>query len=571
MHTLRHCLWAKFKEPKGKPASFLITAALLFAAPSAAEDTIRFKDVTDQVGLHAHLGVWRLAHGAAWGDADGDGRPDLYMGTFADRPRYGLKDAPIPNPLFLNREEGFVLSAERSVRLEGKRARTTMALFVDLDNDGDLDLLAGNNCQQPDGYGSAFFENVGDGRFKNVTERFGESISGWAVRNIAAIDLNRDGLLDLLLTDGYYSHVGNERGRLRVLENKSGWRFEDAAARYGLDAPGTPGLGLALGDVNNDGRLDVFVANGNRLFVSGPDGLYTPSPDNPFVARRGGAWPCGAVFGDLNGDDLLDMALTVHGVPGELHVYLNRGIVDGMPRLELVRSERFPSKGHRTGLPVKAAQVSLADMDNDGRRDIVLGAVYEDNAGRIQPVVARNTGNDAAGTPQFAVPPLQRTMGYYAAAPVADYDRDGRLDIFLAAWFDELSNTLFRNTSEAGHWLTVRVRGMGQGLNPMGIGAIVRIYEAGKAGQQEHQLGRHDISIGNGYSSGEEALAHFGLGERVHCDVVVNWGPHREVIAHAEADRFLVVEMGGKTSGRDVAANSGKIVEKYAFTADFEE
>ena len=521
----------------------LVVFAFAVLRAADAQPDIAFTDVTDQVGLAQPLERWRVAHAAAWGDADGDGRPDLYLGAFADRPLYSSRNAPIPNPLFLNGLGGFVLSPQLSVRLAGRHARTTMALFVDLDNDGDLDLFAGNNVQNRRDCESALFENLGAGRFREVTSNPPPWPAGWSVRNASALDFNSDGLLDLILTDGSYARQDRGTGRLLVLENRGQWRFEEVSARYGLPAGGTAGLGMAVGDVNNDGVFDIFVANDNRLFVSRPDGRYAACPSDLFPARRGEALPCGAAFGDLNGDDRLDLVLTIHAEPGEFYVYLNKGVRDGMPELAEVTRGRFPRKSPITGLPVKAAQVSLADMDNDGRRDIFIAVTWRSDNGAVQPLILRNEGNTPEGVPRFRIPLLERCLGYYAPAPVADYDRDGRQDIFLPSWFDELPNCLFRNTTDGGHWLTVRVRGRGPGLNSMGIGAIVRVYRAGKAGEPEHLLGRHDISVGNGFSSGEEALAHFGLGQEKECDVLIEWQGQRRVVSHAEADQFLTVDV----------------------------
>jgi len=521
--------------------SAVVLAASVTAAARAA-DPVTFTDVTEQVGLRQHLEGWVLAHGGAWGDATGNGLPDLYLGAFADRRLYGREDAPIPNPLFLNTPEGFVLSPERTVRLEGQRARTTMALFVDLDNDGDLDLVVGNNAGRARQRETCLFENLGDGRFRDATPDPLPWPTPWAVRNIGALDLNGDGLLDLLMTDGNYANWRSGGGRLLVLENQGGWRFDEAHARYGFPETGTAGLGMALADVNNDGVFDVFVADSNRLFLSAPDGRYHAWGENPFVKPRGEGHPCGAVFADLNGDDRLDLVLTVHGEPGEYHVYLNEGVTNGQPRFRCILEDTFPQRSPITGLSVRGAHIGAYDVDNDGLRDIITGVLCAGPAGNPQPLVLHNEGV-RRGVPTFTAPPLERCMGYYAPAPMADYDRDGRVDVFLPTWFEQIPSYLFRNTTDGGHWLAVRVAGEGPGLNPMGVGAIVRLYEAGHAGEAERQIGRWDIALGNGYSSGEEALAHFGLGERERCDVVVQWGAHRVVQRDVDADQYITVRV----------------------------
>jgi hypothetical protein len=239
----------------------------------------------------------------------------------------------------------------------------------------------------------------------------------------------------------------------------------------------------------------------------------------------------------------LDLVTTEHGVPARMHLFLNRGVRRGDPDLVEVSEAAgvgglFP-RGSREN-PIKCAHVALADMDNDGRRDIMLSVIYRDDQGRVQPVILRNL-SPARGEPRFSPPPFQRIIGYYAAAPATDFDRDGRIDLFLASWFEHVPNRLFRNVTDAGNWLMVRVDGRGQSLNSMGIGAVVRVYGAGRLGQPEHLLGRHDVAIGTGYSSGDEALAHFGLGKAQQCDLEVTWGEHRVSRAGVGANQMITM------------------------------
>jgi hypothetical protein len=162
-------------------------------------------------------------------------------------------------------------------------------------------------------------------------------------------------------------------------------------------------------------------------------------------------------------------------------------------------------------------------MDNNGRPDLFLAVVYEDEQGRVQPLVLNNL-SQKGGSLKFSEPPYEKMTGYYAPAPVGDFDRDGRLDIFLASWFENLPNRLYRNVTPGGNWLNVRVEGNGQDRNTQGIGAVVRIYTSGHASQPQHQLGRRDIAVGAGYASCEEAAAHFGLGDATTCDIEITWG-----------------------------------------------
>jgi hypothetical protein len=529
-------------------ACVFVTAFL--CAVLHAEQPIVFEDVTEKSGLAKLLKGWQLGHGAAWGDADGDGRPDLYVGAFADRPMYKAAGAPIPNMLLLNKADGFALCDDKEVRLEGMHARTTCAIFVDLDNDGDLDLFVANHAAASDRCQSVLFENLGKGRFRDVTPKDANWPRPFAMRNCAAIDVNADGLLDLVFLDGGYSNWRSGGGRLVVMENKGGWRFEDVSARLGLPRDGTAGMGLAIGDVNDDGVMDLFVADCNRLFVSGPDGKYRECQPGTFVKpapRNRESHACGAAFGDLNGDGLLDLVTTEHGQPARMHVYVNKGVKDGLPEFAEVTKaagldREFPSRGS-TGLAVKTAHVALFDADNDGRNDIYLSVIWKDANDRVQPLCLRNLGAEA-GVPRFAPPPMERLVTYYAPGPVADYDRDGRVDVFLPTWFAEVPSYLFRNATEGGRWLTVKVAGKGKGFNAMGIGATVRAYKPGAAADAKSLLARRDVVVGTGYSSGEEALAHLGLGGAAECDVEVTWGNHKQVKPKVATNQIVVVTFG---------------------------
>lgn len=588
---------------------------------------IRFEDMSEKLGIRQYMKGWELGHGAAWGDVDGDGRPDLYFGTFANRPMWGKTDAPIPNMLFLNKPSGFVLSDEKEMRLVAKRDRTSGALFVDLNNDGKLDLIVGNHYSHEGDEGTLLYQNMGDGHFRNVTPtdpnygpyqataRRSEDSSSrgpttrgastrrsttrmastrsstqpstrstsprraaaappqplvWpsvvSARNVVAVDLNNDGLLDLVFCDGTYDPSPyNPSWRLIALLNKGNFQFEDVSERLGFTPGDASEQGLAMGDVNEDGIPDFFVCGSNRLFVSSANGTYHEVQHGAFTrplpTDQRGAMACGATFGDLNGDGRLDLITTVHGQPSRIHIYLNRGVqADGEVRFDQVSKETgvgadFPSHSldGKNSL-IKNTQVAIRDADNDGKMDIFLGITYRDERDQVQPLVLRNLGNDANGVPHFTRPPDDRLVGYYAPAPLCDYDRDGRIDLFMCPWFKEdvTPGYLFRNVTEGGHWLQVRVAGKGPGLNPMGIGSIVRIYEAGRAGDAKALLGRQDMAIGTGYASGDEAIAYFGLGQRTTCDVEVSWGKRKVVQANVKVDQLmgLTVDAAGQAQGK---------------------
>jgi hypothetical protein len=132
---------------------------------------------------------------------------------------------------------------------------------------------------------------------------------------------------------------------------------------------------------------------------------------------------------------------------------------------------------------------------------------------------------------------------YMAAGPTADYDRDGKLDMFLANWWIESRSLLLKNETAGGNWLAVRVEGKDR-VNRMGIGSRINVYPAGKLGQAASRLSSHEIAIGYGYCSGQEAIAQIGLGteEAVDLDVLLPNGRGKLTREGVKANQYVTVK-----------------------------
>jgi hypothetical protein len=524
---------------------------LTVATSATAEDkAFVFRDTAAETGL-AELTAGIQGHGAAWGDANGDGRPDLYVGTFAS-------DGPA-NSLIINTDGKFQRSPVESVRIQ---ARTTGVIFADLDNDGDLDLYVGSMPAASDsrlaerlGFplaGNSLFRNDGDGQYTNVSQGNAAAPLAFGGRSVAALDYDGDGLLDLLSgEDPLRGYNGSETASSRLFRNTGDLQFEDVSKTCGLTQD-IPGLGVAVGDVNNDGWPDLFLAApteaGNRLFLNDGKGRFQEATGSREVfawpTARGDNMVCGVTFGDVNRDGLLDIVLGQHfkqpwAEPVANRLYLNRGVRDGVPTFEDVTQQTGLA-----GLPLKSPHVELQDFDNDGWPDLYCSLVKFDGQGSPHPIIFRHEGLKN-GLPQFRAAALgvndfptaedrairrtgtffdkmlaDRKVIYMAAGPTADYDGDGRLDMFLASWWTEAPSLLLHNETQSGHWLDVRVEGSGP-VNRQGIGSRVNIYPAGQLGNAKELLGSREIAVGYGYASGQPAVAHFGLGEAEKVDVEV--------------------------------------------------
>jgi DNA-binding transcriptional LysR family regulator len=467
-----------------------------------------------------------------------------------------------PNILLRNQRGKFVVDGQEA--LKGALDRDASgAVFADLDNDGDPELYVSNYRGR-----LYLFRNEGGGKFTDISQESDACPEKHLGRSVSVLDYDGDGLLDLLVGE----HPLHSSKRSRLFRNRGSLRFEDATESAGL--PSVPGLGVAAGDANGDGWPDIFLAaneGGNRLFLNDTRGRFREAPGT----REGFAWPpagvedtpCGVCFGDVNHDGQLDIVVGQHYKKPwtkavSVRLYLNRGVKKGNPLFEDVTE--------RAGLQplwLKAPHVEIQDFDNDGWPDIYV-SIVKFAQGKSYPVIFRNLGvrdglprfredawsvNDfptaqdkaAKDTKQFYEKMVrERKVAYFAPGPAADYDNDGRLDLFLLNWWPSERSLLLRNETPGGNWLQVQVEGK-PGVNRMGVGCQVRIYPAGKAGQATALLGCQEIGAAWGYSSGQAALAHFGLGKEgsVDVEIIVPHGKGRSMHKDVKANQRLKVKL----------------------------
>ncbi|MEX2185704.1 MAG: VCBS repeat-containing protein [Pirellulales bacterium] len=527
---------------------FLATCIALVAAnvpwrrAAAADPPFVFSDVAAAAGLHEPL-RGMMGHAAAWGDVDGDGWIDLFVGTFADRPadeyRAGGADGPVANQLLMNRKGKFQRSNQQALAWLG---RASGSVFADFDNDGRLDLYVANNGRL--GSDNLLYRNRGDGQFENVTSKAGAPLhTPETARSATVLDFDGDGLLDLLVL----STVG--KGKTILFRNCGAMKFEVSDAIPG-DATG---LGLAVADVTGNGWPDVMIGGPNRLFVNMGDGKFREAAEldlNATFTREDDSPSCGVAFGDFDRDGHVDMLIGSHhkapwnAQPNAIRLYRNLGSTPTK-----VRFEDVTAKVGIVDYPMKVPHVEIRDFDNDGWPDLYT-AVVTMRDGEVHPAIYKNLGAVQGKLPQFQetafvhrrdfpgqddIPDARSgafyeklvangKVMYFAPGPSGDFDNDGRLDLFLPSWFPKLPSMLLRNETPAGGYLDVAVVGA-KGVNGMGIGAVVRAYTADRAGEPDALIASEEIATGYGFCSGQPAVAHLGLGEAAICDLVLTL-PH---------------------------------------------
>ncbi len=393
-------------------------------------------------------------HGVAVGDVDGDGRPDVFVTRWRS---YAL---------YRNRGDGTFDDITDACGLGGRRDWPTSAAFADFDGDGDLDLYV---CH----YAAWDIDNPRICRDPN-TKAY----------------LNCNPLVAEALPDHLYRNDGG--------------RFVDVTTEAGIVDRDGRGLGVVAADFDGDGRIDLFVANdstANFLFRNqGRMRFEEVGHDAGVAGNASGAYQAGmgVAAGDLDGDGLLDVAVT--NFYGEsIAFYRNLG------------SGVFCDASLQAGLTVATKRllgfgVSFLDVNNDGLLDLVSANGHVNDLRPNYPyrmpaqlLLGGKEGRLTDVSEQAGAPWKTPRMGRGLA--VGDLDNDGRDDVLILSHNQPLA--YLHNRTQGGRFLTLCLKG--RKANCEAIGAKVSIVSGGRR-QVAQRIG------GGSYQSASSSRLHFGLG-----------------------------------------------------------
>jgi hypothetical protein len=494
--------------------------------------------------------------GCAFFDYDNDGWMDIYFVNSGPCDFY-TPSRPLGNALYCNNRDGTFTDVTKEAGVLGGGFGQGVAVG-DFNGDGFPDLYVTQ-------YGrSILYRNNGNGTFTDVTEKAGVAAPGWA-SSAVWFDYDNDGRLDLFvcqfveynksITCRYLEGGKPHYCFPRLFTPRPNWLFHnngdgtftDVSERSGIAKHVGKAWGVVATDINNDGHMDLFVANdttANFLFVNRGRGRFEEASlaaDVGYSAEGRPRSGMGVDSADFDEDGWMD--LFVANVDQELFsLYKNN------------RDETFEDVAVPLGIGMATRWMSgwglkFFDYDNDGNLDLLLANGHPDDlvsefstrTTYEEPLLLfQNSGGKFVTVSPQSGPVFAKSLSYRGLA-IGDFNNDGAVDALVTV-NDGAPILLKNNIGKQNHWLGVHL--VGKKSNPDAVGARI-IYQAG-------DLKRSRMKVGGGsFLSSHDPRVVLGIGQRTRIDwLEVKWpqpGGAVERFTSPPLDRYIkIVEGEGK-------------------------
>jgi hypothetical protein len=469
--------------------------------------------------------------GCAFLDYDNDGWMDIYL-VNSGKCDFYTPNPPLSNALYRNNRDGTFTDVTKKAGVSGGGFGQGVAVG-DFDRDGFPDLYVTQ-------YGrSILFHNNGDGTFSDVTEKAGVAAPGWA-SSAVWFDYDNDGLLDLFVCQ--FAEFSKELNKPcgvhddgkrhycipKVYQPMPSWLFRnngdgtftDVSKASGISSHLGKAWGVVASDINNDGWMDLFVANdtaANFLFVNNGKGKFAETGAEAGVAYSSNGLPrsgMGVDAADFDNDGWQD--LFVANLDREdFAIYRNNhdGTFDDLA---------IPMGIAKATRAMSGWGLKFFDYDNDGNLDLFLAngnpddlitSLHGESTYDEPLLLFHNTGKSFANVspqsgPIFSLPMSSRGLA------LGDFNNDCAVDVLIS-----INNgaplLLCNNAGTQNHWLGLNLKG--KKSNPDAIGARIS-YQAGDLKQTRFKVG------GGSYLSSHDPRVVLGLGKHEKLDTLeIKW------------------------------------------------